>query len=181
MEFYINFAKNYPILSGMLQFAILGPIGEFIAAKIRGKKWQYTAIQTILKGVGWAILAIFIKYVFVGFGGFVKELVGHNMLPQAFEPNAGAKAQPFLFAFSKSFFTNVMFGPVLFFVHRFFDNVIESKKDYSGLDKALLTLLWFWIPAHTITFVLPGHFQMGLAALWSIVLGIILGFFIVKN
>jgi len=174
MEFYVNFVKSQPILSGMIQFAILGPIGEWIAALIRGKKWQYTFVQTILKGVGWAILAIFIKYVFVGFGGFVHELVGHEMLPQIFEKG-------FFFAFSKSFFTNIMFGHVLFFVHRFFDNVIERKKDYSGLDKAILTLLWFWIPAHTVTFILPPHFQMGLAALWSIALGVILGFFIVKK
>jgi hypothetical protein len=161
----------------MIQFAILGPIGEWIASLVRGKKWQYSIIQTILKGIGWAILAFFIKYAFVGFDGFVNELVNHRpnaMLPVAF-------GSGFLFAFMKSFCTNLMFGPVLFFVHRVFDNIIEQKKDYSGLDKALVTLAWFWIPAHTITFILPKHFQMGLAAVWSIVLGVILGFFIVKK
>jgi hypothetical protein len=38
-------------------------------------------------------------------------------------------------------------------------------------------MIWFWIPAHTITFSLPTDFQIGLAALWSVVLGVILGFF----
>ncbi|MBD3831677.1 MAG: hypothetical protein IE890_14490, partial [Arcobacter sp.] len=46
-----------------------------------------------------------------------------------------------------------------------------------GLKGALLTLLWFWLPAHTVTFLLPEHWQVTLAAVWSFVLGIILGYF----
>ena len=37
------------------------------------------------------------------------------------------------------------------------------------------TLIWFWIPAHTLTFSLAVDYQVGLAALWSLALGLILG------
>jgi hypothetical protein len=36
------------------------------------------------------------------------------------------------------------------------------------------TLPCFWVPAHTITFMLPPHFQMVFAALLGVVLGVIL-------
>ena len=36
------------------------------------------------------------------------------------------------------------------------------------------TLPFFWVPAHVITFLLPGHFQVLYAAILGIVLGLIL-------
>jgi hypothetical protein len=120
--------------------------------------------------LSWAILAIFIKYAFVGFGGFVKELVSDRLLPQA--ANYGI-----FNAFLRSSFTNIMFGPILVILHRVFDNWIERKQNFVGINNALFSLVWFWIPAHTITFSLPVYYQMGLAALWSLVLGLLLGIF----
>ena len=62
--------------------------------------------------------------------------------------------------------------------HRWTDNMIEKKAmDWKSLQKAWLTLIWFWIPAHTLTFSLPSYLQVTLAALWAVALGIILGFF----
>jgi len=174
MELYVEFCKTHPIISGMIQFAILGPTGEFLASKIKKVKFDYTFLQILLKAVGWAILAIMIKYAFTGFSGFIHELINHNMLSQGFEDGI-------IFAFSKSFFTNIMFGPILMITHRLFDNIIEKKANYTGLTGAMKTLFWFWIPAHTITFILPAYLQMGLAALWSLALGVILGMFINNN
>ncbi|MDT8287685.1 MAG: hypothetical protein RQ748_11290 [Elusimicrobiales bacterium] len=57
------------------------------------------------------------------------------------------------------------------------DNAIDGRRNWAGIDKALLSLLWFWVPAHTVTFMLPEDFRIGLAAVWSLALGIILGFY----
>ena len=170
MEIYVKFVKAYPILSGMLQFAILGPLGEYIAVKLKRQRWDYTIWKTLLKALSWAVLAVFIKYAFVGFSGFVKELISDHLLPVA--ANVGI-----FNAFLKSSFTNIMFGPILVFLHRKFDNWIEGESNFKGIKNALWSLVWFWIPAHTITFSLPPYFQMGLAAVWSLVLGLILGIF----
>ncbi len=59
--------------------------------------------------------------------------------------------------------------------HRLEDNLIMREWSWGGLRKAWFTLIWFWIPAHTVTFSLPREFQIGLAALWSVALGVIMG------
>jgi hypothetical protein len=79
------------------------------------------------------------------------------------------------FAISTSM--NLQFGPFLVIIHRVLDNLILKDKNWDNLDKAMLSLLWFWIPAHTVTFLLPKPYQIGLAAIWSLALGIILGFY----
>ncbi|MHB1482983.1 MAG: hypothetical protein ACYCXH_11775, partial [Bellilinea sp.] len=78
-------------------------------------------------------------------------------------------------AFAVSLFTNILFGPQMMAFHRLEDNLILGKKGFAGITRAWWTLIWFWIPAHTITFALPADYQIGLAAVWSLVLGIILG------
>jgi hypothetical protein len=43
------------------------------------------------------------------------------------------------------------------------------------------TIPFFWIPAHTITFILPGEFQVLFAALLGIALGLILSIAALKS
>ncbi|MEA1885412.1 MAG: hypothetical protein U9N62_12990 [Thermotogota bacterium] len=163
---WIDFVKTYPILSAMVQFAVLGTIGELFGASIRKGRLTFFSFKiTLGKMLIWAILSVMIKYSFVGFTGFVNGLVAHGMLPN------------FFLAFFISAFMNVLFGPVMIFSHRVMDNFLEKKQNWKGIKGAMLTLLWFWIPAHTVTFLLPEIWRITLAAVWSVVLGIILGFF----
>jgi hypothetical protein len=99
---------------------------------------------------------------------FVDGLIAHRLLPEA--PHGSV-----LWALMVSVLTNLLFGPQMMFFHRLEENLIMWRWDTSGLKKAWMTLLWFWIPAHTVTFSLPENYQIGLAALWSVALGIIMG------
>jgi len=177
MEWYVNFVVNNPILSAVIQFAILGTLGEMISKWIVKKRifMPFGFAVLIWKIIVWAILAVCIKYAFTGMKGFLNALVDHNLLPVAFENNK------FVRAFGLSFVTNAQFGLFLVIFHRILDNLFLTDKNWSGLDKAMLSLLWFWIPAHTVTFSLPKEYQIGLAALWSVVLGLILGLFNKKS
>jgi len=74
-----------------------------------------------------------------------------------------------------SVLTNVFFGPQMMAFHRWEDNLILGRRGWAGLGRAVRTLVWFWIPAHTVTFSLPRDYQIGLAAVWGLVLGVILG------
>lgn len=172
MQWYINMVKTYPILTAIVQFAILGTLGEVISRMMINKRSRYpfTTGQTLWKMMVWSILAVCIKYAFVGINGFVEALIGHNLLPQM-EPGG------IPFAFAKSVLVNLQFGLFLVIFHRVLDNLALTHKNWRNLDKGMLSLLWFWIPAHTVTFSLPVDFQIGLAALWSVVLGFILGSF----
>lgn len=80
-------------------------------------------------------------------------------------------------AFTISALMNLQFGLTLVILHRVLDNIPLKVKNWKGLDKGMLSLIWFWIPAHTMTFMLPDVYRIGLAAVWSVVLGLILGFF----
>jgi hypothetical protein len=170
MEWYIDLVTAYPILTAMVQFAILGTLGDVISKWIAQKKIfaPFGFGTTVLKMAEWAFLAVCIKYAFVGFNGFVDKLVEHSLLPEL-----GVVGR----AFAISVSMNLQFGPFLVIAHRLLDNAIAGRKNWDNLDKGLLSLLWFWIPAHTVTFILPRPFQIGLAALWSVVLGLILGWY----
>lgn len=167
---YVNFVLANPLLSAVIQFAILGTLGELLAFSFMKKKFALpcTFWQLIAKILAWALLGIFVKYSFVGIKGFSYALLEHNLLPQMFATGIGS-------AFAVSVLLNLFCGPQTMFLHRLSDNIIIGKKDYKGLTTAWWTLIWFWIPAHTITFSLPIVYQIGLAALWGMVLGIILG------
>lgn len=178
-EFYLNFLRNYPLLSSAIQVAILGTFGELLAARIRLKRWYLFGPgpwKFLTKVLVWAFLGITFKYAFTGFFGFVEALVKKGFWPGAAATNIFVKA------LSVSVFTNILFGPVMMLFHRWCDNRIERKEmDWGSMHKAWKTLAWFWIPAHTITFSLPSDLQVGLAAVWAVALGVILGFFARKE
>lgn len=159
------------LLHAMIQFAILGTLGEIAGTLI--KKEKLRPLKFLWSAVVWAVLGVFIKYAFFGFDGFVSALISKSYLPD----------NTILKAFFISFFMNVMFGPWLIILHRFFDNIIYKKFTVptNGIKGAMLTLLWFWVPAHTITFLLPADIRTLVAAMWSFVLGLLLGFFAAKS
>ncbi|SYZ73441.1 conserved membrane hypothetical protein [Candidatus Zixiibacteriota bacterium] len=170
MTSYVTWVVGNPLLSAAIQFAILGTLGEVISFSLKRKRpaLPCNQIQLAAKILAWAILGIVIKYGFTGMTGFTRALLEHNLLPSFMVAGVG-------FGFAVSVMTNFFFGPQMMFFHRLEDNLILWEWNMEGLKKAWWTLIWFWIPAHTITFSLPKEFQIGLAAIWSLALGIILG------
>ncbi len=170
MEWYISLVKAHPITTAMAQFAVLGTLGEMASKWLAGRRFffPFGARGTLLRMLGWALLAVCIKYAFTGFVAFVDGLTAHGLLPEL-----GAAGR----AFAVSLSMNLQFGPFLVIVHRLMDNAIDGKPNWANLDKGLLSLLWFWVPAHTVTFLLPLELRIGLAAVWSAALGLILGWY----
>ncbi|OGS09023.1 MAG: hypothetical protein A2270_04330 [Elusimicrobia bacterium RIFOXYA12_FULL_51_18] len=170
MEWYIGLVTAYPISTAMVQFAVLGTLGDMVSKWLIARRlfMPFSPRMTALKMLEWAVLAICIKYAFVGFNGFIDGLAGHGMTPEL-----GRLGR----ALAISVSMNLQFGPFLVIAHRLLDNAIVRKSNWVNLDKGMLSLLWFWIPAHTVTFILPKPFQIGLAAIWSTTLGLILGFY----
>ncbi|PKK89963.1 MAG: hypothetical protein CVV64_11565 [Candidatus Wallbacteria bacterium HGW-Wallbacteria-1] len=95
---------------------------------------------------------------------------------------------PLWIAFSKSLCINVIgcFGWTMMLSHEWINMSIAAGK-FAGLvefgdsiDKSLWfgtvprTILLFWLPAHTITFSLPGVWRILMAASLSVVLGFLL-------
>jgi hypothetical protein len=167
---YVTWVIAHPFLSAALQFALLGTLGEIVAASARQRRIALPCgwLRLGAKALGWSLLGIIIKYGFAGMKGFTQALLDKGMLPAFLGHGLGK-------AFAVSALTNLFFGPQMMAFHRLEDNLILGEKGFQGIERAWWTLLWFWIPAHTITFSLPQEFQIGLAAFWGLVLGVILG------
>jgi hypothetical protein len=85
---------------------------------------------------------------------------------------------------------NLTFGIVFMAMHRMSDTYIEMRYNHKKPSQKELiqaihwdsfitfvvfkTIPLFWIPAHTITFGLPAHYRVVVAAYLSIILGVIL-------
>ncbi|HUW69378.1 MAG TPA: hypothetical protein VMX33_04035 [bacterium] len=170
MGWYVRWVTENLLLSAFIQFAILGTLGEVLGIIASKRRPSNKALEWLAKALVWGVLGILIKYAFTGFKGFLATLVDKGFLPAACEQIT------ILRALSLSVLTNSMFGPLLMVLHRSSDNVISHTRGYAGIEKSLATLAWFWVPAHTVTFALPLEYQIGLAALWSVALGLIMGF-----
>jgi len=170
LDNYVDWVTRWPLVSAAVQFAVLGTFGEVLSHAIRQRRpaLPCTPLQLLGKAAAWALLGVIIKYGFAGMKGFTRALVDHGMLPVFMGSGFG-------WALAVSVFTNLLFGPQMMFFHRLEDNLILGTRGYEGLTRAWWTLIWFWIPAHTVTFSLPRPYQIGLAAVWGVVLGLILG------
>jgi hypothetical protein len=113
----------------------------------------------------------------------VDALLGRRMLP-----GAGLALAPALW---KSVLMNLIFGFEMMVFHRFTDTLIGRGRlfstwpavevfrsiDWRNMLRVVgLAVLWFWIPAHTVTFLLPEIYRVAAAALLGIALGLIMGF-----
>ena len=88
---------------------------------------------------------------------------------------------------------NLFFAPAFMAFHKYTDTYLDLKVARKGAVKikditaaidwdgfvsfiVLKTIPFFWIPAHTVTFLLPGEYRVVVAAFLSIALGAILAF-----
>ncbi|MCB2192607.1 MAG: hypothetical protein KQI62_13635 [Deltaproteobacteria bacterium] len=171
MGIYVEWVMSNPLLSAFIQFGILGTLGEVAshALVMRRLGLPCTKGRLVLKVLAWGVLGVVVKFGFTGIKGFTHAVQEGGYLPSFMASGLGH-------AFAVSLMANFFFGPQMMFFHRLEDNLIMREWNFKGMDMALKSLMWFWIPAHTVTFALPPAFQIGLAALWGVVLGFILGF-----
>ena len=184
---YVDFVKASPLASSAVQVGALGTFGEMLGSKLRGRGFlPFTWRQTAMKVVVWAFLGVSFKYAFTGFGGFYDALVAKQLWYEPWIASVSDPSLPIVISpwatwwrsLSISTFTNLLFGPVMMLFHRWTDNWIEKNTmNWTTMVSAWKSLVWFWIPAHTLTFASPQHFQVGLAALWAVALGVILSLF----
>jgi len=108
----------------------------------------------------------------------------------------------FITAFFISTFMNLIFAPVFMTLHKITDmHIIDNGGTFKGFLSPIQfhsifprlnwgvqwnfvfkkTIPFFWIPAHTFTFMLPPEYRIAFAALLGIVLGIILAVAVQKS
>lgn len=182
---FVNLTTNYPYAGGFIKFLILATMGELLAIRIASGEWNIPS-GVIYRAVIWGFLGMVIVLIFNIFAGGVKEALAKGMLP-------GGNSK-FAFAFFVSSIMNLTFAPTMMTFHRITDTYIdlkfENKKNKITIGDIVARIDWqgfisfvvvktipiFWIPAHTITFLLPSEYRVFTAAMLSMALGAILAF-----
>ena len=175
----------HPYLMGFIKFAILATMGEFLTLRIVNKKWK-KPVGVPYRIIVWGFLGVVIVLVFDLFNSGVKEMLSNGMLP--------GKSSGFTLAFFTSLLMNSFFAPTMMAFHSITDAYIDlshkQNKSILNLKEVISAIRWhhfvsfvvlktipfFWIPAHTIVFLLPDTYRIITAAFLSVALGAILAF-----
>ena len=177
LDQFVAVTKAYPIPMGFLKVAILATFGEFVKTRRQTGEWRVSHLWQ--RFFVWGLFGIWFTFAFSLFRVGVDSGLIENSLWFA-----GASA------FSKSLWINVLggYGYIMMLTHEYCNHCIEGQKLVNPvefgekIDKKVwfktipLTILIFWIPAHTLTFSLPPVFQVLCAAFLSVALGFILTF-----
>jgi hypothetical protein len=183
-EIFNDLTASMPYVMGFVKFAILATMGELMALRIVTGDYKKPA-GLVWRMVIWGLIGMLITLMFNVFAGGVVSAQAKGYLP--FEGNS------FAFAFFTSTIMNLIFAPTFMAFHKYTDTFLDLKAerggkisikditeaiDWYGFVSFVLmkTIPFFWIPAHTITFLLPGEYRVLVAAFLSIALGAILAF-----
>jgi len=181
-DFFLDFAATNKIIAGFIKFFVLATIGDFVGIRFKSGMWKKPK-NVLYKAFVWGFIGIVIVLIFDIFFSGVASLQDSNILP--FKESALATA------FFVSVLMNVTFAPTMMAFHRVTDTYLDLKADGESIRfkevvgridfqqffnvVVLKTIPFFWIPAHTITFILPVEYRVIFAAILGIFLGLILG------
>lgn len=188
---FLSASAGHPYGMAFLKFGILASMGELLAIRIVSGDWKKPK-GLLWRALIWGVLGMGISLMFVMFDAGV-----HGAMDRGYLPSVGSAGifPALVTAFLISTTMNLVFAPTFMGLHRITDTWIElgngslpemkRQKLLDVLDAADLkgfvsfvvcrTIPLFWIPAHTVTFLLAPEYRVLAAAMLSICLGVILG------
>lgn len=193
---YLDFNREHGMITSFMKFGILATFGEVLGVRIRTGGYNIKGFGIFPKAIVWGFLGLTIKLAFVIFAVGTPAFLSYLGINEAtLVMQEQLSASKVLVAFSISAAMNIIYAPIMMTFHKITDSHIIKNSgkmvsllrpvDFGGiLQKMNWEVQWnfvfkktiplFWIPAHTITFLLPSEFQVLFAALLSVVLGLIL-------
>ncbi|PIE84270.1 MAG: hypothetical protein CSA07_02715 [Bacteroidia bacterium] len=190
---------QHGMVAAFLKFALLATFGEMLAARIRSGQYVPPGFGLLPRAVVWGILGLTVKLAFVIFATGVPTFLAYLGLAEATEALAGPMGpQRVLVALAVSAVMNTVYAPVMMLTHKITDmhiaewqggmgalthrihvvDILRERIDWKVQWNFVFakTIPLFWIPAHTISFLLPADMRTLFAAVLSIALGLILAF-----
>jgi hypothetical protein len=183
---FLQATSAHPYLLGFAKFAVLATLGELLSIRIIGGRWTLPR-AIAAKAAVWGLIGMLIVLMFAVFASGVAGAQAAGLLPRG----DGVPVRV-LTAFLTSAIMNFTFAPAFMAAHRLCDTYIELRAggvwprledvlaaiDWTGFFRFVLltTIPAFWVPAHTLTFLLPPNYRVFAAAILSIALGVILSF-----
>ena len=196
-EWYQTFNEAHGMIMSALKFGILSTLGESIGLRLRKGVYYEKGFGVAPRAMVWAMLGMGINMAMIIFSKgtpmFLQYLGMGNAITVMTETLSWEKV---LVAFSISVTMNTIFAPVFMTFHKitdmhisqtggtvkgFFSRSINMGESFQAIDWQRQwgfifkkTIPLFWIPAHTITFILPVQWRVLFAALLGVVLGVLL-------
>lgn len=192
-DFYDSFNREHGMFTSFVKFAVLATTGELIGLRIQTGKYFKPGFGILPRAIVWGFLGLAINAAFVIFAKGTPAF----LLYLGLDLNQNTFGNQLLTAFSISAAMNLVFAPVMMTFHKITDtHIIQNQGTIKGFLKPIhfseifeklnwkvqwdfvfkKTIPFFWIPAHTITFMLPPQYRVLFAAILGIVLGVILAF-----
>lgn len=199
-DWFIYNTDNHGLLMSFFKFAILGTFGEMLSLRIKEGVYIKNGFGLLPKMLVWGVLGVVIASAMSIFktGTVVLLDKGFHLNGKAALWLVGDLGWGKCFvALCISVLMNTLFAPVFMTFHKITDiHIAETGGSLTGffssplnIQKTLAekidwniqygfvfkkTIPLFWYPAHTITFLLPGTYQVLFAAALGVALGVIL-------
>jgi len=191
------------MVTSFIKFAILATLGEVIGLRLKSGVFYKKGFGVIPRAIVWGFLGLSIKLAFVIFATGTPIFLSYLGLEGAIEVmKGGFSTDKLLVAFAISTCMNLIYAPVMMTLHKITDiHILDNGGTVLGLfrpiqfSKIFVNMDWgvqwnfvfkktipfFWIPAHTFTFLLPPDYQVLCAAVLGIVLGVLLAIASLKS
>lgn len=196
-HWYHSFNAAHGMIMSFIKFALLSTLGEMIGLRISGGVYSRKGFGILPRMLVWGIFGMGINMAMIIFSNGTPVFLEYLGLTDAtgiFRSSvfSGPKV---LVAFAISVSMNTIFAPMFMTLHKITDThilahggtlrgfftPIRMGEIMMGLNWNVLwgfvfkkTIPFFWFPAHTITFLLPGNMRVLFAALLGVILGILL-------
>ena len=193
---YQSFNAEHGMVMSFLKFAILSTAGELLGLRLSAGVYLKRGFGVWPRAVVWGILGMGINLAMIIFSNGVPVALEYCGLQGATAAMAGpVTLMKVLTALCISIGMNGIFAPVFMTFHKITDThilacggslralatPIPMARIMTGLNWDAQwnfvfkkTIPFFWVPAHTITFLLPGEARVLFAALLGVVLGVLL-------
>lgn len=195
-DWYKSFNAAHGMVMSFIKFGILATLGEMLGLRISAGVYSRKGFGVLPRTVVWGLLGMGINAAMIIFSKGVPQFMEYmGMANAAAIINGEFCLDKLWIALAISVAMNTIFAPVFMTFHKITDTHIL---DCGGSLRSLLTpipmtriithLNWdtqwnfvfkktipfFWYPAHTITFLLPGEMRVLFAAILGVVLGVLL-------
>lgn len=182
-ECFISATEAYPYIGGFIKFAILATMGELLGIRVIKGNWVKPN-GIMFRAAIWGIIGMVTTLAVSVFPAGVAKAQEIGKLP--------LQGSVFAHALLSSTVMNVLQSPAIFLFHKCTDTYIDEKYNRNGekvslkdvsakIDwytylsfTVLKTIPFFWIPCHTVVFLLPSEYRVIASAFASIALGLIL-------
>ncbi len=193
---YVSFNAAHGMVMSFIKFGVLATMGEMLGLRISTGRYYFQGFGVLPRAIVWGLLGMWINMAFVVFSAGVPAFAGYLGVADPVGILNGALTwEKVALAFAISVTMNTSFGPVFMTLHKITDaHIMANGGTLCGLFRPIQmsqiiqnlnwkvqwgfvfkkTIPFFWFPAHTITFLLPGEMRVLCAALLSVLLGIIL-------